>query len=651
MLDTLLKIGEWKSRNASEWDRFLDKPKVHNIDKKGNPIRNYKLSIIFDLDTKNVLIDKSNLKEFDEENDIRKMIILKILPGNNKNFYYAAPFKKLNLISKTFFGKDDLESEKGDLMKILDKDFPHFINSDLYNILNDSYNLKEKFLSLVINPETNLIEDNYSIKQLELSGNENVVFTYVSIKSEKYGFPNPIPFIEIEEYKRILEEKFLKKNKSSTDLKDENKLCYASGKIENEVNQLDLKSRYSLNKMFVTETRNFASQFQKDNFNLNYQVSSKNQECLDFASSYILNGYKIKIAGIEHVIVPQFLSNQNLDFDLILDDIKNKSDLLFVLNNTIERLVTNIEDESETVYWINYISFESDGNFFKSTGIIKDVSKLHLVNVINSFTKIDWEFRNENTFVNWDSVMTDYGKGCYFNFNSVYSLIPVRKDKEKRSKALEFFKSILENRKVNTETLFKYFKELILCHYYKRYISYNNVKDYSQNGKKNKNEYFFWAVRDSVFKYIAFIKVLRNLNLLIMEEDRKETVSPEKEKNKYDEAIQDFFKRMAFTVDQKAMFYLGRMLNTVSYIQKDKNKTVIDKVNYNGMDKDDIVRLRISLFEKAKQYNESKKIIFSDSKFADHFDFTSWKMDPNEALFFILTGYSFGINIKDNSLE
>src|SRR5699024_6987465 len=111
----------------------------------------------------------------------------------------------------------------------------------------------------------------------------------------------------------------------------------------------------------------------------------------------------------------------------------------------------------------------------------------------------------------------------------------------------------------------------------------------------------------------------------------------------YSDRIEAFFNLMDFNDEQKAMFFLGRMLNAVAYLQKDKNKTVIDKVNYNGMDRDDIMRLRIDLFEKAKQYGKPEKVKFSDSHFGQYFNFSHWDMSPQEAVFFILTGYSFGI--------
>ena len=133
-----------------------------------------------------------------------------------------------------------------------------------------------------------------------------------------------------------------------------------------------------------------------------------------------------------------------------------------------------------------------------------------------------------------------------------------------------------------------------------------------------------------------------------MEEQSQKTTAKESAKE-YERQIQDFFEEMSFNNHQKALFFLGRILNSVVYLQQGKNKTVIDKINYNGMDRDDIVRLRVDLFEKAKQYNSTEKVIFDDSRFGQHFDFENWNMNPQEAVFFILTGYSYGIVKKQES--
>ena len=45
--------------------------------------------------------------------------------------------------------------------------------------------------------------------------------------------------------------------------------------------------------------------------------------------------------------------------------------------------------------------------------------------------------------------------------------------------------------------------------------------------------------------------------------------------NDFDKRIENFFLRMELNEHQKAMFYLGRVLSSVKYIQKEKKKTYL----------------------------------------------------------------------------
>ncbi len=641
MLQTLLKIGEWQSEGKSEWDRFLEFPKVNMEDRHGNRIKNYTLPIVFDLDKKEVIISQDNLREYDESH-IEESLPVIIKGRNSKAIRTSGGGNRLGRIYQSFFGKFKDDTENGNLKEAIEKTNKKLLTDDLKEILNKLFELKDSFKNQIINDkgeaDIKMIQEKF-----DLAKNENIVFLTSYLKSDELDFKEPILFTTIEDYRNFLRINFFDDQTTDSDKEKKIKMCYASGDLLDDVDPLNLTNRYSLNKMFVTETKNYASIFNKKNFALNYQVSLENQNKLDYASEYLLHqGYKIRIANIDHVIIPQFLDRSEVDLEMTLTAINKKSDLLFNLNK-LEKVSLDIQDELEDeVFWINFLAFESDGNFFKSTEVIKDVSNFHFNRLIQVFDETNRKFI-EAKYLDWSSIMTEYDYetkekfASRLSFNSIYKIIPLRKDKEKKNKALDLFKTILENRRVNNSILYDYFVELILCHYYERYSSYTNVKSYSK-------DYFAFAVRDSIFKYHAFIQLLKKLNLIDMEENN---TTETKTDNKYEQAIQDFFNEMNLNQEQKAMFYLGRILNAVEYIQKGKNKTVIQKVNFNGMDKDDIQRLRISLLEKAKQYNSIGKVIFTDNEFGKHFDFNNWRMNQQEAVFFLLTGYSFGIGVKD----
>lgn len=640
MLDTLLKIGDWQSQGKSPWTRFLEKPKLKEETK------NYILPLVFDLDNNDIVVIGESLHEYDEKY-VERWKSIKVQGGNNKAIYVTTSGDKINQIYKAFFGKEDTETKNGELLEAFEKVDSKLLTEEVRSILASIFKLKDVFWKKFTIENKNGIRE-LKIKTIEdflgFANNQKLVLITIVVKSQNLFGDKLQYFCEISEYLAFLEKKFLKEeivtiSEKGKPLKP--KLCYASGTSETDVEGLNLLNRFSLNKMFVEETKNYASNFDKDRFTINYQVSQSNQEKLDFASNFLLNEGKlrVKIANVDHVIIPQFQINSEVDLEVTLNKIRIKSELLFGFED-LDFFVENISDEVDDIFWLNFLAYESDGNFFKSTELIKDVSIFHFQKVIKEFWKTHNEFLKVKGF-DWNTIITEYGVSKYFNLNSVYSLIPLRKDKEKKNKALSLFKSILENRKIEKETLFAYYCELILCHYYERYRSYTNVH-------KSSGDYLYFSIRNSTFKYLAFIEVLKKLNIIDMNEDNKMT--NEELGNKYDQAIHDFFVKMNFNQNQRAMFYLGRMLNAVEFIQKEKKKTVIQKVNFQGMDIDDIQRLRISLVDKAKQYSKIGKVVFTDRKFGELFDYNNWKMNPmnpQEAVFFLLTGYSFGISSNE----
>ena len=73
---------------------------------------------------------------------------------------------------------------------------------------------------------------------------------------------------------------------------------------------------------------------------------------------------------------------------------------------------------------------------------------------------------------------------------------------------------------------------------------------------------------------------------------------------------------------------------------------MLDKLNYNGMDQRAIHELASSIVEAGRHYLISKDVEWPLDSFYRRFDFNRWKMDSREALFFILSGYTYRIRRK-----
>lgn len=649
MLTTLIKLGTQLSEDIGEWDDIIDYPKIETEKKKGIPL--YIAEMVFDLNQQAIYFN--DLKEYDEERSCLEYKNIKIQGGNNKAIYACVESGKLEQIRKTFFGTIDSKGNEpkcGQFQEVIQKDFPDFRSTPLGILLPKIFLLKEGFEKMatstkeVKGQEAKVVDEKLLLTHIKnLSPTARIILFYTSVISAEDNLIEPTPIAKVKGFQEFMRAKFLDKGKVAADI-TEKKLSYATGLQKEDVTSVDFPIRYSLNYMFVDTTLNYASSFSKNSFQKNYQLSREEQLLLERGSKYILEKLKISIAGIDHCIIPHFLHSSHPDILHITEGLFQQNELLFG-HASIDRLGMKIKYDIDQPFWLTYLAFDSNGNFFKTIHQIKDVSKLQFYKVIETFNNVN-EFFNSalSTAVNWPSVLTEYNKQYGFNLSTIYFIIPIRREKQKKNEALSLFKSIFENRKIDPARIFKAFSELILCHRFQRYKSYTNIRAYDDHA-------FDFAVRDGVFKYLALIQVLKQLNLFSkMEENTPHLTQPVGLPNDYALKIYSFLDKMEYSEDQKALFFLGRMLSTVAYLQEGKKKNVLDKVNFNGMKPAAILRLRNSLMEKAKQYNEVSKVVFSDAEFSRYFKYNGYSMNPQEAVFFLLSGYSFGINLsKDNN--
>ena len=137
-----------------------------------------------------------------------------------------------------------------------------------------------------------------------------------------------------------------------------------------------------------------------------------------------------------------------------------------------------------------------------------------------------------------------------------------------------------------------------------------------------------------------------------MENEESVAMEPsESSKTEFQQRIERFFERMNYSESEKAMFYLGRVLSSVAYSQYEKghkSKPVLNKVNFNGMDAQAIMRLSLELAEKTIQYNIHGKTDWDFKRFRDRFNEKKWPLTNEKAVFYLMAGYSFVLTKSDN---
>lgn len=617
MIQSLYRIGKEISQDRDEWADIISFPKISVKDSSKKLLT---LKLVFDIDNKEVVVSESNLYPFENEYaTLKRLNNIKIQGGNNKSIYITAEEGKPALIAKTFFGKIDSKGNlptEGEFLQAINGVTPDLAETQFAEVLKAIFPLKEAFDAKILN-EKGVYKTDKIKEELNLGNSNKLILITTSVKWSELG-EEVVDCGDLKGYTTFLERKYFAEKK-----KGKNKLCYATGEVRDDVKEAGFTGRYNINKTFVKTTQNYATNFNKKSYAKNYQISQETETFLDRGSEFILNNCRVSIADVSHAVIPQFFQQEDLELEN-LQVITKKTDLIFQLS-TLEDFSTYMEDaaEHDSFLRLTFIAIDSDGNYFKVANQIRDVSSFHFEQIIKTFKSASKYFQP------W------LGDKYAFNLGSMYYALPVRSDKENINRALQLFAAILEQRQIDEDRLYKFFTDLVLCHYYKRYRGYKNILE---------NSNLDFAIKDAVFKYSAFIHSLRQLKLLkITDMSTGTTVQ------NTNEEIKIFFEKMQYRDDEQALFYLGRMLNQTAYLQEQKGnkKNVLDKLNYNGMDAQTIYRLSTDLFDKARQYNATDKIKWNFAKFNELFKINDWKMNPQKSLFFILAGYTFGI--KSNS--
>ncbi len=625
MLDTLIKLGELNSAGKDKWQL-----------KRHFPTNKTKyIHLVFDVENQRIVLEDEGI--FDESKAVR-FRCLKPKGGNNKQGLVTVEADKhLANLQKSFFGSGDAVC--GDFITAIRKSCPEVENKDLGKALLKIFEMKAIFA-------------NFQDTEGKLKNKDYILVAAISWSAIENGTQKPLAQLAgFEDYADADIFKQEKEDTTTTATKSVvSKYCYASGEQTDDVKAINFETRYNLNKMFVTTTKNYLSNYQESFSVGNYQASAKNQSYLDVGSKFVLDKLNITIAGITHCILPHVFSEDDMSEELLDSSIKPLVEFLFD-SETIDKTVFQHLSYNK-LFWITFLGYESDGNSFKTINIIQDVNGEYIKELVETFEDEDGRF-SKIPNIPWQRVNTFFNKDkersvSPFTFKTMYGCIPVRKDKEKKNVALSFFKAILERRMIDPNQVFDFFRDLVLCHRFERYPSYKNIAP---------NSDFDFALEKAVFHYLAIIQIIKNLKLFknnYMEQ--QETTSPlvtDTKSKKYQMQIDNFFEKTGYSDSQKALFYLGRALDQIAYEQvkkKHSSKPILNKINYNGMDLAGVMSLHKELREKIVQY-KAFDVEFNLAKFNTLINANQWNMGKSEAMFYIFSGYSFKLESEANKTD
>jgi len=385
-------------------------------------------------------------------------------------------------------------------------------------------------------------------------------------------------------------------------------------------------------KYYTTNQMIFANQVDKKNYHKNMLLCENCINAIQAGENFITNNLDTNIARFRVYIIPNFVYNSKLNKDDIYRITKKITDSFNTVKNlrAIEELRADIENAlfentlifegEESSFLLNFMFYRTSQSATKILRLIKDVSP-------SIFEKIYNSSRNADNLAG-NVIGESYSN--HPSLETVYYMTPVRLDSGNPTEyrnVLNIYDALFTGRRLSKRAIIKNIKNVFK-------IIYLEKPGYNITTKKQN---LAFTILDAIF-YIKFLEFMGCLK-------GGENVGLESLNLKDD--IKNYIHEMGYDQQQTAMFLLGYLIGEVGNSQykrsADGQKPILNKINFNGVDKNKIIRLARDVFAKLKQekiliYNE---VIFHEFKKLLDSNLNCWELDKDENLFYILSGYAY----------
>ncbi|OUM85994.1 MAG: hypothetical protein BAA01_01120 [Bacillus thermozeamaize] len=411
-------------------------------------------------------------------------------------------------------------------------------------------------------------------------------------------------------------------------------------------------NRSGINKIFTTTTIN-AARFHAGGHEYDdaYSICRDCYQNLFSGESVIVRRFRGTIARESAFILPEAMIG-SFEYEYIAK-IKEHVDFAFQSEDAAEWL-QSVEAEAnflEGPYAVNTLVYRTDGNSVSVLDAIEDVPVLRFRRVMEILSKRAAELH-------------PHIKG--FSLGSIYRIIPVRETEKGQvdiHRVLSLYKVILSGHLLERETIFQYACDAFdkgMRQLAKKVIT--NYRNLALLSFINKEDFYLKKIAMS---YLALMHALEDLDLL----DKPFFRSPSEEAKEMEhtgtgkdigqivQEMEHFLDRQGFVPEAKALFYLGVLVHRVAvaqYLKEHKTKPILKKIQFQGMNTKEILRLYEEVVEKLRQYN--KLTLFAErlmERFHHYYGplREKWPLSDNANVFYVMAGYAYLVGTKAPDLS
>lgn len=407
-------------------------------------------------------------------------------------------------------------------------------------------------------------------------------------------------------------------------------ICGCGNTTTSNATNLDFKS-------YITDKLGFSSNLD-GKFTKNFNICKECYQYMMIGENFINSNLRTRIGDLNTYVIPHFIFKlEDLDIEKFSEYIKSSTNSIANLKSLKEfkkELERFREHEAEkNNFIINYLFYHSPpgSSEFKLLKLIKDVPPRRLDIIRGKEEEIS------------NLVDDNYGgnNALKVNLDKIWGCIPVKKVKDKKTKPigvsryLIILDAIFSDRKIDYNFLINQFIETI------------RIIKFEREG------YNIWTKQDFTNKILQLnfllllfskLKVLGGLDM----EEMSNTNIGEVEAGVLPKEILDYWGDVVLYEEEqkRALFLLGYLVGEIGNAQSGaghKKKPILDKINFQGMGTDKLMRLSNDVLEKLRQYDrlQYNEYTYSVLKSLMDNNMGKWNLSNQENVFYVLSGYAF----------
>jgi len=382
-------------------------------------------------------------------------------------------------------------------------------------------------------------------------------------------------------------------------------------------------------KFYMTDKVGFSSNLQGEKaFLKNYSLCEECYKSILLAEAFIKNNLSSYLSNYSVYILPSLYLQYTLPVKKIEDWAKYFKDKFWAVATiegwySFQQKLEEYKDYQLTQdsFILNFLFAEKSQAAFKIYQLIQDVPPSRLDKIIETAAYVQKLGKNsigENTF--------------YLSLGKIYYLFSIGKTKNKKTKfILNFYNSLFSFVPIDYQLLIKEFvKRIWEVRFSVGEKEYNDI-DFSNT----------ILLQNFLLCYLRKLSLLKGGGEIMYDKiGLLDTLG-------ISDDVKKFFKEAGYSEEMTSLFLLGKLIGEIGreqYNKGDKKKSILNKINFQGMDVNKLIRLFNDVYEKMKQYKvlsaETEKIYGISKELFDK-NKINWKLTPQENVFYILSGYSF----------